>query len=179
MVEGKDINYLTFISKSVSIVTMFWIVYFNYFWKIKFMNKIFNIPNLNGTWNGTLNSDWKDEHGNGVEEIEFYIVIKQNFLNLHIKTFTEKYAGKSYIEKMDFNEKEGEINIAYFYCSDIISSEEDNRQGVAELRVLENIIRLDGKYWTRNKTCGSINVRFNQKKQFSTFHEIKRNLKRG
>lgn len=175
-VEGDGKNFLTIISKSVSIITLLWILYFNFGWKYKLFNKIFNIPNLNGTWRGTLVSDWKDENGFGIGEIEFYIVIKQKFLNFHIRTFTENYAGQSYIEKIDFNEKEGETKVAYFYCEDIISLEEDTRQGVTELRVLENSICLMGKYWTRNKTCGTINVRFFQKKQYSTYKEIKNDI---
>ncbi|MDQ0897503.1 hypothetical protein [Paenibacillus sp. V4I7] len=174
LTESNNVNYLAIISKSVSIVTLFWLFYFKYGWKIIILKKIFDIPNLNGTWTGTLQSDWRDESGNGVGALEFYIVIKQNFLNFHIKTFTENYAGKSYIEKIDFNEKEGEVNLAYFYCADIISTEEDTRQGVVELRVLNETLGLSGKYWTRNKTCGTIHVTFNQKKHFSTYEVIKR-----
>ncbi|WP_338555588.1 hypothetical protein [Paenibacillus sp. KS-LC4] len=173
---SEEIDFISYMSKTVTIIMVFWVLYFNYGWKIKWFDKIYKIPNLNGTWIGYLESDWIDENGNGIDAIEFYIVIKQSFFNINIKTFTESYVGKSYIEKIDFNEKEEEMKLAYFYCSDIISSEEDKRQGVAELRVFEDTLFLKGKYWTRNKTCGAITVRFHNRKRYSTYEEIKSHL---
>ncbi|OME86078.1 hypothetical protein BK120_08795 [Paenibacillus sp. FSL A5-0031] len=176
-VEGNEFNFMHTSGKVVTCVTVFWLVFFNIGWKIKWLDKIFNIPNLNGTWIGTLESDWKNEDGNSVQPLEFYIVIKQKFININIKTFTESYVGKSYIEKLDCNERSDEINLVYLYCSDINSEEEDKRQGATELRLLQGQTCLKGKYWTRNKTCGTISLQFYNKKHLTTFEEIKNQIR--
>ncbi|MBP2248943.1 hypothetical protein [Paenibacillus xylanexedens] len=173
-------NALKSISPSFTVVGFIWFLYFKFAWKLPVFNLLFKVPNLNGTWVGSLKSDWLDDNGNTVDEMDFYIVVKQKFLNLHIKTFTNKYCGKSYIEKIEFKEKEDEIILAYFYDSDLLSSEEDLRQGVAELIVLNDEGKtLNGKYWTRNKTSGVISLKHFENQHYSTFEQIKNKLHKG
>ncbi|WP_394058710.1 hypothetical protein [Paenibacillus sp. 843] len=173
-------NFLKSISPALTVVSILWILYFKFAWSLPVFNLLFKVPNLNGTWVGTLKSDWLDENGKSVDDIEFYIVIKQQFLNLHIKTFTENYCGKSYIEKLEFKEKEDEVILAYFYCSDLLSNEEDLRQGVSELRVIrDESAFLHGKYWTRNKTSGIISLCHFKDRHYSTFEQIKNHVAHG
>lgn len=150
-------------SFSITLTTLFWWFYFTYGWKICILNNIFYRPNLNGTWKGSLKSDWIDEKGNKIPAKEIYLVIRQNFLKIHFTTFTNTFIGYSYSETFSLNKETGLKNISYLYRKDTsILNDEDLREGAAELRLIydKNFKKLVGKYWTNTKTQGKITVEF-------------------
>lgn len=151
------------ISFSISVVTLFWTFYITYGWKYCLLNKIFYRPNLNGTWKGYLESDWKDENGNTIAPKEIFIVIRQNFLRIHFTTFTDTFIGYSYSETFNLKEETGLKNVAYLYRKDTSRfNDDDLREGATELRLINDkrFKKLDGKYWTNTKTQGRISVEF-------------------
>jgi hypothetical protein len=93
------------LSFGITCTTIFWTLYFSIGWKIWGFRKIFYRPNLNGTWAGILKSDWKDENNQPIGDIEFYIVIRQNFLRIHFTTFTNSFIGTSYSETLSLKKE--------------------------------------------------------------------------
>lgn len=151
------------VSFSITAVTFFWTFYFSYGWTFWPFNKLFYRPNINGTWAGTLISDYKGENGKGVPPIEFYIVVRQSFIRIHFTTLTKDFVGLSYAETFSLDKDTGLKNIAYLYRKDS-SQLDDNilREGATELRLIlsKDEKRLKGKYWSNTKTQGSISVIF-------------------
>lgn len=174
-------DFITFFrgaSFSITLTTLFWTFYFTYGWKIKFLDLIFYRPNLNGTWKGIFNSDWKDENDNLTPSKEIYIVIRQNFLRIHFTTFTETFVGYSYAETLNLKKETGLKNVAYLYRKDTSqSNDEDLREGATELRLIidSNFKKLDGKFWTNTKTQGTISVEFYDEKHLDSFELAKKN----
>lgn len=148
------------ISGGLTSITLFWAVFFRWGWKWPLLKRIFPKPDLNGTWFGTLTSDWTDENGNGIPPLEFAIVLRQSFLYIHATTFTDKFIARSYAESLVLETTRGIKLLAYLYAQDTTSpGEENNREGAAELRVIESTPPvLEGRYWSNSKTNGRIKV---------------------
>ncbi|WP_109300596.1 hypothetical protein [Aquimarina sp. AU474] len=163
------------ISFGITITTLFWAFYFSYGWKWWMLNKIFYRPNLSGTWSGTLKSDWEDENGEKVGDIEFYLVIRQSFLRIHFTTFTNSFIGISYSETMALKKETGLKNVAYLYRKE--TSQDDNeilQEGATELRLIDsNPKELIGRYWSNQKTNGKINVSFISSEIVDSFNDAK------
>ncbi len=171
--EFSFINGFRALSVGISSTTVLWTLYFSWGWKIWGLNKLFYRPNLNGTWSGKLKSDWKDAQGEPIGDIEFYIVIRQNFLSIHFMTFTDSFIGTSYSETISLNKEKGLKNLAYLYRKD--TSQEDDeflQEGATELRLIEGKLnRLEGKYWSNRKTNGKIFVSFLSKDKVDSFQD--------
>ena len=163
------------ISPIVMGLTFFWIFYFNYGWRWIIIKNIIYKPNLNGTWIGCFQSDYKNEKGEGVPVSDMVLVIRQNFLQIHITTFTEKYTSYSYGESFFYNDDTRKRRLLYLYARNLMQSDqEDDRQGASELQVFgrpEN--ELVGHYWTIKKTNGFIKVRLKTREHYETFEQAK------
>jgi hypothetical protein len=176
LVNGIDFNLkngFKAFSASTTIIIFFWGLYFEWGWKWPILKRIFYRPDLNGTWTGKLISDWKDSNGNGVEPIEFFIVIRQNFLRINFTTYTNKFIGKSYSEQINLDKERGVKNVAYLYRKETSQNSKCNDEGATELRVIESKInRLIGKYWSNIKTNGEVDVSFLVKRHFDSYEDI-------
>jgi hypothetical protein len=149
------------ISFGITVTTFFWTYYFTKGWKWEISNWIFYRPDINGTWAGTIISDYIDENGNKVPPIEFYIVVRQSFIRIHFTTFTKDFVGISYAETFALNEDKGLKNVAYLYKKDSTQSNDEHlREGATELRLIigKDEKKLEGKYWSNTKTQGTVSV---------------------
>lgn len=168
-------NGLRAISFGITSTTLFWAFYFSYGWKFWAFNKIFYRPNLSGTWSGILKSDWKNENGEKIGDIEFYIVIRQSFLRIHFTTFTDSFIGTSYSETLSLKKETGLKNVAYLYRKE--TSQDDDeflQEGATELRLINsNPRKLEGKYWSNQKTNGKIDVSFISEEIVDSFNDAK------
>ncbi len=167
------VNGFRALSFGLSSTTIFWAFYLSFGWKLWGLRKIFYRPNLNGTWHGTLVSDWEDKKGKTVGDREFYIVIRQSFLRIHFTTFTDSFIGTSYSETFALKKETGLKNVSYLYRKE--TSQNDDKilqEGATELRFIESEQKkLEGKYWSNNKTNGKIAVNFISKKHVDSFKD--------
>jgi hypothetical protein len=145
--------------KITTLLTFWWIFYFKFGWKIPYFNKILYKLNLNGTWFGiyeSININTKIKLTG-----EIGLRINQDFLNISIISFTEKYQNYSYSEELKYEEKSKTHGIVYVY-----SQKENNyldlnqRNGTSELRVInaKKSMCLEGNFWTVHGTSGNIKV---------------------
>jgi hypothetical protein len=167
------------LSSGLSLTTLFWVFYFSYGWKIPIFKEVFYRPDLNGTWCGTLESDWKNAEGNPIEPKKFHIVIRQNFLQIHFTTFTDGFVGVSYSETFTLNKDKGIKNIAYLFRKDTTQDHDDSvQEGATELKLIEGgDMILQGKYWSSRKTNGKIDVIFVSRKHVDSFEEGRKLIK--
>ncbi len=171
--EPTLVNFLRGSSLGLSTTTIFWTFYLTYGWKVSYLDRLFYRPNLNGTWYGTLNSDWTDDNGHRIEEKDFFIVIRQSFLRIHFTTFTNTFTGVSYSETFTLKKELGLKNVAYLFRKE--TSQNDDvflKEGATELKLLESKNRrLEGKYWSNQKTNGTIKVEFISSDQVDSFED--------
>jgi len=161
------------ISFGLTAVTLFWGFYFNYGWKWPIIKKMFYRPNINGTWVGELESDWKDKNGNQIPNKKIFVVIRQNFLRVNFSTFTDNFIGKSYSETFALNKTRGIKNVAYLYRKETsVKGDNLNNEGATELRLIESRPnRLEGKYWSNIKTNGTLKFTFLSKKTVDSYED--------
>lgn len=160
---------------SVTSISFFWIFYIKWGWKIPLINNIISKPNISGTWKGYLQSDWKDDKGEGIGAKDMYITIRQDFLKTHITTFTDNFIGVSYVESILVDKSKGVRKIIYLYKKETSDfGKQENNEGATELRIIKKEytlweiikikikrdkktpMKLEGTYWTNIKTNGSL-----------------------
>jgi len=161
------------ISLIPDVVALDWVVFFIFIqwgWKIKlFQGWLVPFPDLNGTWEGEIRSEWVDPVTNkSVASIPAMLTINQSFLYISCVIRTGEMTSYSFAEGFKINEKEQIKQLVYSYTSKpkpaVI-----NRNVVHEGTIVFNITgnpanKLVGHYWTARKTIGEVEVRFKNKK---------------
>ena len=147
-------------SMTVTTLTLYWAFYFKWGWKMLVLNKIFEKPNLNGTWIGTYRSEDNEKN-------EYFgkivLTIRQSFLFIHFMSLTDKFVSSSYGETLFNNENQGIKQVTYFYSQKRIKPNEENiPQGAAELAIIGNDKDklLYGDFWTNKPTKGFLKLKF-------------------
>ena len=160
----------------VSVVTGFWLFYLRWGWKWKPFKYLFFKPDLNGTWIGYYETDGLDEKGQHVPTGEICLTIRQNFLFIHVTSFTEKYVAYSYAENMLLDTNRGIQKLTYLYSQNRTNpGAEGDRQGTAELSIIGTPpFELSGSFWTNAKSNGFLKIRHVSKKSLTSFGEAKK-----
>lgn len=138
------------------VLSVWWWFYFNYGWKIKFLNLILYRQNINGTWFGNYES--KDIHTGEIYKGEISLVIKQKYLTIKITSITNRFKNYSYSEELICIDEKNQL--IYVYSQNELSSIDHNtRKGTSELELTtsEDKSVLYGKFWTNNGTVGFLN----------------------
>lgn len=138
-------------------------------WRLKFLQGwLVPFPNLNGTWQGSLQTNWKDKDGSTSGPIPVILTIKQSFGHLSCVMRTAEMESRSYLEGF-YIDKERQIRqLCYSYTSKPKVSLRD-RSTPHDGTILFSIIgapvnKLSGEYWTQRQTNGSVLLTFRTKK---------------
>ena len=160
---------------AVSIVSAFWLFYFRWGWKWIPFKYLFFKPDLNGTWIGSYETDGRNEKGQRVPIGEISLTIRQNFLFIHITSFTDKYVAYSYAENLFLDTNRGIQKLVYLYSQNRVNpGAEGDRQGATELSIFGiPPFELSGNFWTNAKSNGFLKIRRVSKKHISSFSEAK------
>lgn len=172
---GIDVFSMKGISKIptiISSIVLFWIFYFSWGWKIPYLRKLAYKENLNGTWFGTYKSKnfTSESEFNG----EIVLVIRQSFIMLNVKSFTDKYINYSYGEVMNYDSNSDSHQLLYLYSQSEIKPTNDNiRKGTSELHLHYNCDKkeLYGNFWTNHNSKGYLNLTKTSKKKVKSFAE--------
>lgn len=175
-VEFNTFDAFQHLGTAISLVTLGWFFYFRWGWRWTPFKYLFFRPDLNGTWIGYYETDGMDEKGSPVPIGEISLTIRQDFLFIHITSFTEKYAAYSYAEKLLLDKNRGVQKLIYLYSQNQTNLQaEGNRQGTAELSILgESSLQLSGIFWTNAKSNGILKIRHVSKKHIYSFSEAKK-----
>lgn len=150
------------INLGISMAAVFWFGYFKWVWKWPYFRKILYRPNVNGTWLGEFKSDWKNDKGLENPPKKFVLVIRQHWLSISIRAFTDLQKTESYVETLIFDDSKGVKLIAYLFSEKRVGAgDHGSRQGAAELDLIEDGSKkyLEGHFWTQAGTRGYIKVK--------------------
>ena len=173
-VEGIDLSQATALFSALPhVVTadLFCISLFvKWLWKWKRLQGwLVPFPNLNGTWIGTIRSNWVNpETGEMIPPIPATIGIKQSFFKISCVVRTDEMRSDSYTEGFRIDPDRQIKQLIYTYSSrprPAVSDRSSPHDGSVVLDVVENPVRkLIGRYWTERQTTGEMDFEFSEKK---------------
>lgn len=145
-------------------------VFIKWLWKWKlFYSWLVPFPNLNGTWEGTIQSDWTNpKTGEKTPPIPAMIGIKQSLVKISCVVRTVEMRSDSFIEGFKIDSDRQLKQLIYTYSSrprTKMSDRSFQHDGSVVLDIIESPIRkLVGRYWTERKTTGEMHFEFREKK---------------
>lgn len=121
------------------------------------------LPDLEGTWIGSLVSTWRDpETEQPRQPIPIVLVIKQSFSSVSCVQYTEESTSFSNTAQISKDENSGVLTLSYNYTNRPRATVRDRSQihdGAAILRIAEKPrLALEGEYWTSRKTTGDVRL---------------------
>lgn len=151
------------------IIGLLFAVFAKWGWKIKiFQGWLVLFPNLNGTWQGTIQTTWKDPKTNKTPDpIPVLLTIKQSLLHLSCIMKTAEMTSYSFAEDFKIDHEKQIKQIVYSYISKPIVNLSE-RSSIHEGTIIFDILgkpvnKLSGQYWTSRKTTGLIELTFREK----------------
>lgn len=172
LVQGFDLrNFLDVLRLIPIVATADGIAYFvftTWLWRWKRLEGwLIPFPNLNGTWQGYIQTNWKDAEGETPGPIPTILTIKQSFGRMSCVMRTEEMESHSYLEGFCI-EKDAQVRrLCYSYTSRTKASLRE-RSTPHDGSILFNIIgtpvnKLEGEYWTQRQATGTIILTFQTK----------------
>lgn len=160
------VDALRMVPKIVSIEMVIIGIFSAYLWKWKiFRGWLVPFPNLNGTWQGEIQTTWEDPiTKQRPDPIPTILTIKQSFFKISCVMRTGEMASHSCIAEFILDKENQIKRLCYTYDSNPISTVRDRSPqhcGTTLFDIVENGQRsLKGEYWTGRKTTGHIVVRY-------------------
>lgn len=156
---------------NAAIITSLLVLYDRHLWRYPVLNKLINVPNLNGRYVGCIEYEWDGTS----EEMECAVEIIQTASSIQIHTYfkSDKHDNtysQSLVEDIRFEKGQYSIYFFYFNAGTTINSHLDCHHGANYLRVILDEAgspkRLTGNYFTNRstQTRGKIEVTFESKK---------------
>ena len=140
-------------------------------WRI-FRGWLVPFPDLQGTWQGELQTTWKDpETGKVPGPIAMILVIQQSFSSMKCTMYTHE--SESYSTAAQIDESTGVVRLTFNYTNRpkaTLHHRSTMHDGAANLRVVTGPdARLEGSYWTSRCTSGDIHLKYRSKELIEAF----------
>lgn len=143
-------------------------VFMKWFWRWKYLQGwLVPFPDLNGTWVGHIQTNWKDAEGNVPGPIPTMLTIKQTFGRISCVMRTGEMESHSYLEGFCIDNEAQVRRLCYSYTSKpkaALRSRSTPHDGTMLFNIIGNpVSKLQGEYWTQRQTTGTITLTFRKK----------------
>lgn len=147
--------------KTVPIIILVWAGFVGFAWKWRvFKGWLVPFPDLDGTWQGTIQTTWKDTEGNTPGPIPVILTIKQTFGRVSCVMRTAEMSSWSYLADFWLDTDEQIRKLGYSYTSSPGLRVQDRsaaHDGTMVLEIIgDPVSKLKGIYWTTRKTTGDV-----------------------
>lgn len=149
-----DITWYASIGYAVTATLLEILIFRKWGWKLKFIQNITNIKNIQGVWKGKIISNY-DNKEHSVEEV----IIKQSFNKYIVIMGTKESKSSSNITEIKINEFD-RMELQYMYKNEApanLRKKNPMHFGVANLEYKDN--KLVGNYWTDRELADGKNTR--------------------
>jgi len=177
--SGKNVNDLWSIVvisyKTIPLVLLAVGVFVSYAWRWKvFAGWLVPFPDLNGTWQGSIETTWKNpETGEVPGPIPVIVTIKQNFIRVSCVMHTAEMTSRSCLADFWLDDDNQVRKLGYSYYSEPLPSVADRspqHRGTIIFEIIgKPVEKLKGAYWTSRKTTGEVTLTFREKKRLDEF----------
>lgn len=158
------------IGNSATIITIIASIFCSKLWKFGiFQGWLVLIPNLNGTWKGTIMSNWINPETNKTQPpIDSTLRVKQSLFKISCVVTTGESTSNSIIADFVIEPEKQIRKLVYTYQNDpfqVYRSKSPIHYGTASLTIIEknNSLTLTGNYWTDRETTGTLDYHFKHK----------------
>lgn len=172
LIQGFDLrNFLDVLRLVPIVATADGIAYFvftTWLWRWKRLQGwLVPFPDLNGTWQGHIHTNWKDSEGKTPGPIPTILTIKQSFGQISCVMRTGEMESHSYLEGFCIDKDAQIRRLCYSYTSNPKTALRE-RSTPHDGTILFNIIgtpvsKLEGEYWTQRQTTGAVRLTFRTK----------------
>lgn len=177
-VLGIDLswNHIKPYTFTLTVLTFCVWVFDKHLWKIWPISLFNKRPNLNGTWQVTLQSSYVDSKtSKTVPEIKGFAAIRQTFSSISLRLMTEQADSFLVFGALKIQD-DGVAYLYGVYQSDpsilLRSNVSEIHYGSFKYKILgDPPHELNGHYWTDRKTSGSITLFNRRKKIFDSFSQ--------
>jgi hypothetical protein len=143
-------------------------------WKI-FQGWLVKVPDLQGTWKGTITSTWTNPETNRKPDpISAILYIRQTFDKIDCFLYTKESSSYSMAAEINVDQS-GNLYLSYNYTNRPLASVRERSEihdGAAILQIIRNPDRsLEGEYWTSRKSTGDMKFKFESKSITEKFTE--------
>ena len=154
---------------------IFLTVFVKWFWKWRvFQGWLVPFPNLNGTWEGKIQTTWIDpKTGICPPFIAVILCIRQSFVGISCVMRTQEMTSHSYCSDFVLDTESQIKRLAYSYRSSprptvVVRSAPHDGSVVFDV-IGQPVKKLKGEYWTSRKTTGEIILTFRCKECLEEF----------
>ncbi len=163
------VNYIRLLPHVVTADLFLIGIFVKWLWRWKILQGwLVPFPDLNGTWQGHLQTNWKDSEGNTPGPIPTILTIKQSFWRTSCVMRTGEMESYSYLEGFCIDMESQVRRLCYSYTSKpkgSLRNRSTPHDGTILFNIIGNpIIKLEGEYWTQRQTSGSVTLTFRGKK---------------
>lgn len=163
--------------KTIPVLLAVYLLFSIYAWRWRiFQGWLVPFPNIEGTWQGTIQTTWKDPvTGEVPGSIPTILTIKQSYSCITCVMKTAEMTSRSYFADFWIDKEEQIRKLGYCYISTPLVGVRDRSQpheGTVELEIIGNPVdRLRGVYWTTRKTTGEVALTFRCKELLTDYPE--------
>jgi hypothetical protein len=175
LVQGFELRSFLDILRLVPIVAtadgIAYFVFAAWLWRWKRLQGwLIPFPDLNGTWQGHIQTNWKNVEDKTPGPIPAILTIKQTFGRVSCVMRTDEMESHSYLEGFCIDKDAQVRRLCYSYTSRPKAALRD-RSTPHDGTMLFNIIgkpvhKLEGEYWTQRQTNGTVTLTFRTKELF-------------
>lgn len=150
--------------KTIPILLFIGALFVGYGWRIPIFRKwLVPFPDLNGTWEGSIQTAWKDpETGRTPGPIPVILTVKQSFISISCVMRTAEMCSRSYFADFWIDRDQQVQKLGYSYLSSPLPSVRHRsppHDGTMVFDVVGNpATKLNGVYWTSRSTAGEITL---------------------
>ena len=160
--------------KSVPLVILVWAGFTGFAWRWKiFKGWLVPFPDLDGTWQGHIQTTWKDAQGNTPGPIPVILTIRQSFGHVSCVMRTAEMSSWSYLAGFWLDTDQQIRKLGYSYTSSPKLNLQERsipHEGSMVMEIIGNPAeKLKGVYWTTRKSTGEVVLTKRCKKRLDDF----------
>jgi len=168
MIRGIELSrpngLIALLPSVVMVDAVAFIIFSKWVWHLRLLRGwLVLIPDLRGTWAGTIQSTWiNPDTGCPVGPIPAIVTIRQSLISVSVVVTTGEMTSRSYVAGYRIDQDQQLCKLCYSYTSQpdpSVSDRSTAHDGTQALDILEGTpLRMRGDYWTQRKTTGKVEL---------------------
>lgn len=170
MVEATLWEFIKILPSVLTFVIILIALFAKWGWRLKYLQGwLVLIPNLNGTWEGIIQTNWENAETNERPgPIPVILTVKQSLTHISCVMRTAEMTSYSIAEDFKLDKDRQIKQLAYIYTSKPLLAVAD-RSTPHDGAIIFDIVgkpvnKLKGQYWTARKSTGEITLTFREEK---------------